>query len=163
MLTNSRIKEFCWESQSFPSTPVRRCANGLHMSAMWKYAVLVQWIRCEPLGKHIIHWTSAAYPHIAQQMNNVCIFSHEEVMHYITVIHCNFNYSNIDIRIIVKTTARSVRTWASSTQTVILQVMASISPRGSSSKHVMLFHTLQKMPVLRWLYVGETSPTRGQR
>ena len=46
----------------------------------------VLWIRCEPFGKHLIHWTCAVFSHIARKMNNVCIFSHDQVTHDITAI-----------------------------------------------------------------------------
>ena len=47
-------------------------------------------------------------------MNNVCIFSHDQVIHDITAIDCSSNYSwsviwgDTDIRLIVKTTTQSV-------------------------------------------------------
>ena len=45
-------------------------------------------IRCEPLGEHLIHWTCALFSHIVRKMNNVCIFSHDQVtlLWYITAI-----------------------------------------------------------------------------
>ena len=46
--------------------------NRTHMNTVCISATLVQWIRCEPLGEHLIHWTSAISYHIAWKMNNVC-------------------------------------------------------------------------------------------
>ena len=31
------------------------------------------------LGEHLIHWTCAVFSHIARKMNNVSIFSHDQV------------------------------------------------------------------------------------
>ena len=95
-----------------------RYTNGVYLSAIWDNTALVPWIRCEPLGEHFIRGTCAAFSHITRKMNNVCIFSHDEVTHDITAVHFSSNYSwsaiswiwtDIDIRRIVKTTAQSVR------------------------------------------------------
>ena len=51
------------------------------LSAIWENTAPVRWIRCEPSGEHIIHWTCAVFAHIARKMNNVCIFPHDEVKH----------------------------------------------------------------------------------
>ena len=56
-----------------------RYANGVHLSAIWENTAPVQWIRCGPLGKHFIHWTCAIFSHIARKLNDVCIFSHDQV------------------------------------------------------------------------------------
>ena len=68
-----------------------RYANGVHLSAIWESTALVQWIRCEPLGEHLIHWTCAVFSHIARKMNNVCIFSHDQVTHDITLPYIVLN------------------------------------------------------------------------
>ena len=65
----------------------RRYANGVHLSAIWENTALVPWIRCEPLGEHFIHRICLAFSHITRNMNNVCIFSHDEVTHDITAVH----------------------------------------------------------------------------
>ena len=53
---------------------------------------------CEPLCKHLIHWTCAVFLHIARKMNNVCIFSHDQVTYDIilpyTVLTHIFSLSN---------------------------------------------------------------------
>ena len=62
-------------------------------------------------GEHFIHWTCAVFSHIARKINNVCIFSQDQVTHDITVIDCSLNYSqsaiwaDIDILLIVNITA----------------------------------------------------------
>ena len=66
-------------------------ANGVHLIEIWENTALVQWIRCEPLGEHIIHWTCAVFSHIAREMNNVCIFSHDQVKHYIMLPYIVLN------------------------------------------------------------------------
>ena len=66
------------------------CANSVHLGAIWENTALVQWIRCEPLGEHPIHWTCAVFYHIALKMNNVCIFPHDQVTdNIITAIDCS--------------------------------------------------------------------------
>ena len=76
--------------------------------ATWKNTALVQWIRCEPLGEHLIHWMIAPFLHIARKVKNVCIFSHDQVTLDITAIHCISNYNksavqaDTDIRLMVK-------------------------------------------------------------
>ena len=67
-------------------------ANDVHLSAIWENTALVQRIRCEPLGEHLIHWTCAVFSHIARKMNKVCIVSHNQVTHNITAIDCSSNY-----------------------------------------------------------------------
>ena len=42
-------------------------------------------------GEHFIHWTCAELSHIARKMNNVCIFSHDQVTHDITLPHIVLN------------------------------------------------------------------------
>ena len=39
--------------------------NGVYVCAIWENTALVQRVRCEPLGEHLIHWTSAVFSHIA--------------------------------------------------------------------------------------------------
>ena len=63
-----------------------RYTNGVLVSAIWENTALVQGIRCEPLGEHLIPWTCAVFSHIAQKMKDVCIFSHDEVIYSITAI-----------------------------------------------------------------------------
>ena len=36
-------------------------AIGVHLSTIWENTALVQWIKCEPLGEHLIHWTCAVF------------------------------------------------------------------------------------------------------
>ena len=85
-----------------------RCANGVCLSAVWQNTTLVQWIRCEPLGEHIIYWTCAATSHITRKMSTVCISSHDHVTH---ATHCSSNYSwgalwdDTDIRLITYITS----------------------------------------------------------
>ena len=50
-------------------------ANGVHLSAIWENTALVQWIRCEPLGEHRIHWTCAVF-HISHEKWTTFVFSH---------------------------------------------------------------------------------------
>ena len=52
---------------------------------MGKY--ITQWISCDPLGEHLIHWACAVFSHITRKMNNVCIFSHDQVTHDISAMH----------------------------------------------------------------------------
>ena len=66
-------------------------ANGVHLSAIWDNTALVQWIRCEPLGEHLIHWICAVFSQIARKMSNVCIFSHDEVTHDIIIPYVVLN------------------------------------------------------------------------
>ena len=44
------------------------------LSVIWENTA-VQWIKCEPLGKHLIHLTCAVFSNIARKVSNVCIFS----------------------------------------------------------------------------------------
>ena len=37
--------------------------------------------------------TCAVFPDITRKMNNVCIFSHDEVTHDIAAVHFSSNYS----------------------------------------------------------------------
>ena len=53
-----------------------------------------------------IHWTCAVFSHIAREMNNVCIFSHDQITHDITVIHCAQSAARLLYGLIM---ARSVR------------------------------------------------------
>ena len=43
-------------------------ANGVRLSAIWENTALVQWIRCEPLGEYLIHWTCRTYCTIKSHM-----------------------------------------------------------------------------------------------
>ena len=64
---------------------------------------------------HLIHWTCAVLSHIARKMSNVCILSRDQVKHdiilpYIVLnMHPECDMGSTDIRLIVKTTAQSVR------------------------------------------------------
>ena len=58
---------------------------------MWKNTHLSQWIRYEPLGEHLVNWTSAVFSHITRKINSVCIFSHDQETHDISAIHCTLN------------------------------------------------------------------------
>ena len=31
-------------------------ANDVYLITIWEYAALVQWMKCEHLGEHLIHW-----------------------------------------------------------------------------------------------------------
>ena len=42
-----------------------------------------------PSDEHLIRWMSAVFSHITRKMNNVCIFSHDQVTYDITVIDCS--------------------------------------------------------------------------
>ena len=92
-----------------------RYANGVYLCAILENIALVQWIRCEPLGEHLVHWTCAVFSHIARKMINVCIFSHDKRTHDIyyhtlcSIYSWSAIWADIDIRLIVKTTAQSVR------------------------------------------------------
>ena len=44
------------------SMSARKNTNVVHLSAIWENTAHVQWMRCSP---HLIHWTSAVFPHIA--------------------------------------------------------------------------------------------------
>ena len=77
------------------------------------------------MGKHSTHpmnkvWAFRRTPHsldmcvfsnIARKMNNVCIFSHDQVTHDITAVHCSLSaiWADTGIHLIVKITAQSVR------------------------------------------------------
>ena len=65
-------------------------ANGVDLSAIWENTTLILWVGYEPLGDHFIHGTCAVFSHITQKMNNVCIFSHDEVIYDITAVHFQF-------------------------------------------------------------------------
>ena len=68
-----------------------RNANGVHLSVIWGNQH-----SCVPLDEFIFSKTcGAVYTNIAREMNNVCIFSHDQVAHDITVIHCSSNYSRV--------------------------------------------------------------------
>ena len=41
------------------------CEKLIIFCAIWENTANVQWIRCSPKGSHLIHWTSAVFPHIA--------------------------------------------------------------------------------------------------
>ena len=83
----------------------RGYANGVHLSAIWQNTA------------HLIHWTCAVFPHITRKMNNVCIFSHNQVTYDkgLNALDCSLNYSwsaiwaDTDIRLIAKITAKRVR------------------------------------------------------
>ena len=44
-----------------------RYVNGVHLSAVLGNTALVQEIRCEPLGKHLIPWTCAVFFYTARK------------------------------------------------------------------------------------------------
>ena len=83
----------------------------VHLSAIWKNTALVHWIRCEPLGEHLVHrtlnntalikgehliqWTSAVFSHIARKMNTVCIFSHDQVTR--GILSCHTSQLNLQL------------------------------------------------------------------
>ena len=80
---------------------------------------------------HLINWTYAVFYYISRKMNIICIFWHDEDAHiawYITVIHCSSNYirsairTDTDIRLILKTTAQSVRTLAGLLVLVVIEI-----------------------------------------
>ena len=48
----------------------RRYTNGVHFSEIWENTALVQ---------HLVYWTCTVFPDIALILNNVCIFSHDQV------------------------------------------------------------------------------------
>ena len=54
-----------------------RYAKGVHLRAVLENTALVQGIRCEPLGEHLIPWTGAVFFQYRTKMNTVCIFSHD--------------------------------------------------------------------------------------
>ena len=60
---------------------VIRYANGVHLSAIWGNTALVQWIRCEPLGEHLISWTCAVFFHTALKWTPF-VFSHTIVQNF---------------------------------------------------------------------------------
>ena len=62
-------------------------ANAVHLSETLENTALVRWIRCEPLGEHLIYQTSVVFSNIALKMNKVCISSHDQVRHEIAAIH----------------------------------------------------------------------------
>ena len=68
---------------------------------------LIPWIRCKTLGERFIRGT---FFHITRKINSVCFFTYD-----ITAAHFISNYSwsaiwaDTDIRLMVKTTAQSVR------------------------------------------------------
>ena len=45
-----------------------------------------------PINKVNTLFTRTLYPHIARKINNVCIFSHDQITYDITVIDCSSNY-----------------------------------------------------------------------
>ena len=90
-------------------------ANRVYLSAIWENTALVQWIRCELLGEHLIYWTCAVFSHIARKINNICIYSHNDVTHDIKqhtscwISSYSAIWADTNIRLIVKTKAQSVR------------------------------------------------------
>ena len=60
----------------YSSCHILRYANGVHLSALWGSTALV-----------LIHRTCAVFSHMALKMNNVCIFSHDQVTHDIHNCH----------------------------------------------------------------------------
>ena len=46
--------------------------NGANFSVIWGNTSLIQSIRCEPLGEHIIHWRSAVFFIISLKRNSIC-------------------------------------------------------------------------------------------
>ena len=50
-----------------------RYANDVHLSVIWENTALVQLIRCEPLGEHLFHWTSAVFSQITLNKINKTI------------------------------------------------------------------------------------------
>ena len=49
--------------------------NGVHLSAVLKNTALVQGIRCEPSGEHLVPWTCAVFSHTARKWAPF-VFSH---------------------------------------------------------------------------------------
>ena len=62
----------CWKSMASI-----RYASGVHFGNILENTALVQGIRCEPLGEHLIPWTCAVFFLYRTKMNTVCIFSHD--------------------------------------------------------------------------------------
>ena len=89
-------------------------ANGVQLSAIRENTALGQWIRCKDVSLYtntlFIDWV--LYFPISHEKKQH--FSHDQVAHKITTIHCSSNYSesaiwgDTDIRIMVKTTTQSV-------------------------------------------------------
>ena len=52
-----------------------RHANGVHLSAVLKNTALIQGIRCEPVGEHLIPWTCAVFFNTARKWTPF-VFSH---------------------------------------------------------------------------------------
>ena len=76
---------------SVPISEMRWYANGAHLSAILENTALVQWMRCELLGEHFIFWAYAVFSHIARKMNNVCIFSYDQVTYDIKLSYIVLN------------------------------------------------------------------------
>ena len=47
------------------------------------------------VGEHLIHWTSAVFFNIAQKMNTVCIFSHDQVTYDIAAIDSSWTTARV--------------------------------------------------------------------
>ena len=56
-----------YEATDVGIKPVIRYANGVHLSAVLENTALVQGIRCETLGEHVIPWTCAVFSHTTQK------------------------------------------------------------------------------------------------
>ena len=81
----------CWVNNLQVKLICERCA----FECDWENTALVQWIRCEPLGEHLIHWTCAVYSHVARKRNNVYFISHDQVTYDITAVDCSWTTARV--------------------------------------------------------------------
>ena len=55
------LNRYHWNVFIYEFGTKRGYASGVHLSAIWENTTLVQWIRCEPLGEPLIHWTCPVF------------------------------------------------------------------------------------------------------